>query len=513
MQHARMSAVLVWFKRDLRVVDHAPLSAALASGRPVLPVYVIEDEAWAQPDASPRHAEVLKPALRELDQALRERGGRLLLRHGRAIDVFDALHREFALQAVYAHEETGNAWSFRRDRQVARWLRDRGIPLHEFAQGGVVRRLGSRDGWARIWEQRMGQPVLPAPGRIALPARSMAAHAGEASLDLLEGEPAAPLQVGGRRAAIARLEDFLRGEGAGYQRGMSSPLSAPRVCSRLSVALATGVLSLREVVHAVRAARESRALPTRDLDSLEKRLHWHCHFIQKLESQPDIEFRNVHRGFDGLREEAFDRDRFDRWARGETGWPFVDACMRSLKATGWLNFRMRAMLVALASYQLWLHWREPALHLARLFADYEPGIHYSQVQMQAGVTGINIPRMYNPIKQSQDQDPEGSFIRRWLPELDALPAARIHQPWNLSDSEQRRFGVRIGRDYPAPLVDHLQAAREARERLGRWRQRPGMAAESREVLRRHGSRRHPASRALAGARPTEAARQGDLFGP
>lgn len=146
-------------------------------------------------------------------------------------------------------------------------------------------------------------------------------------------------------------------------------------------------------------------------------------------------------------------------------------------------------LVSVASYHLWLHWREPALHLARLFVDYEPGIHYPQVQMQSGTTGINSLRIYNPTKQSVDQDPEGLFIRAWVPELARIDNASIHSPWLMSKSEQRRFGLRIGEHYPAPLVDHQEAAREARRRIQGARSGAAARAQSREIYDRHGSRK------------------------
>ena len=214
--------------------------------------------------------------------------------------------------------------------------------------------------------------------------------------------------------------------------------------------------------------------------------------MQKLEDEPRIEFENMNSAFDGLRDDSFDQERFDAWARGRTGYPMIDACMRALIATGWINFRMRAMLISFATHHLWLPWRQPALHLARLFVDYEPGIHYSQVQMQAGSDGISTQRIYSPIKQVKDQDPEGLFLRRWLPELAAVPDEHLAEPHRMPREVQEQAGCRIGRDYPVPIVDHAAAYGEARRKL-RIAGRQGRASgASEQVFRRHGSRRRRA---------------------
>jgi deoxyribodipyrimidine photo-lyase len=232
------------------------------------------------------------------------------------------------------------------------------------------------------------------------------------------------------------------------------------------------------------------------LSSFAARLRWHCHFMQKLEDEPRIEFQNFSHAFDGLREEfsASDegQERLRLWQEGRTGYPMVDACMRAVQATGWLNFRMRAMVASFAAYHLWLHWRQPAVFLARHFLDFEPGIHFSQFQMQAGTTGINTIRIYSPAKQVLDQDPRGVFIRRWLPELAGVPDSWLSQPHLMPADLQNRSGCLIGRDYPAPVVDHKAAVVLARERLAAARRRPGAGSESRRVLSKHGSRKRPA---------------------
>jgi deoxyribodipyrimidine photo-lyase len=237
---------------------------------------------------------------------------------------------------------------------------------------------------------------------------------------------------------------------------MSSPLTAYDACSRLSTHLARGTVSIRELAQATRHRREQVAALAQSSgqrgtwpkapSAFEGRLHWHCHFMQKLESEPRIAFENTHRACDGLRDPIPDQERLDAWRQGQTGFPFADACRHALIHTGWINFRMRAMLVSFSVYHLWLHWRE----LARVFTDYEPGIHWSQVQMQSGTTGINTLRIYNPVKQSHDQDPNGHFIRRWVPELATVPDARIHTPWTMSRAEQDACGCLISGDYPVP---------------------------------------------------------------
>ncbi|OZB05560.1 MAG: deoxyribodipyrimidine photolyase, partial [Marinobacter sp. 34-60-7] len=272
-----------------------------------------------------------------------------------------------------------------------------------------------------------------------------------------------------------------------------------------------GTVSLREIYQQAKATgNHPSTLPRKQksLTSFRSRLHWHCHFIQKLEDEPDLEFRAMHRELEGLKSGPNNAERLQRWQEGQTGWPLVDACMRALHHTGWINFRMRAMMMAVASYQLWLHWREPALHLARQFTDFEPGIHYSQTQMQSGLTGINALRIYNPVLQSQKLDPDGEFIRRWIPELAGVPAEMIHTPWLMTPAQKQRYG---GNTYTAPVCDHEQAARAARKAIGDFRKQHVSREETHRVLDRHGSRKGPVQKRpkVADRRKNESSDSGD----
>ena len=492
-----MKLGVVWFKRDLRVFDHAPLVEAVKH-REVLPLYVYEPELIRAPDCSVQHVQFLNECLADLDQALSARGSPLVVQFGEITHVLKRVLETYGPFSLYSHEETGNAISYERDKRVAQWCRVNGIDWKEFPSNGVVRRLGSRDEWASIWMERMRQPLLAAPDFIGAPKGQLlpAGLLRPSSLGM-QGADKPLRQQGGRKLASQQVRQFFSKHLHEYRYAMSSPLSAEDACSRLSPYIAYGVLSIRELMHKVWKTRsEFNAMPEpvrpkdalAGLKSFESRLHWHCHFIQKLESEPEIEARNVHRGFDGLREPHFNREHFERWCAGETGFPLIDACMKMLAQTGWINFRMRALLVSFSSYQLWNHWREPALHLAREFLDYEPGIHYPQIQMQSGVTGINTLRIYNPVKQAQDQDPEGIFVKRWVPALQNVPSDYIFEPWTMPEGLQQMTGVRLGEHYPLPVVDHLEAARHARDTLWGMRRDPNVRAEAKQVFTKHGSR-------------------------
>jgi len=488
---------LVWFKRDLRISDHAPLAFAAKQGA-VLPLVIDEPQIHFAQDQSLQHVQFREECLSELKLALFKIGAVLHRESGDAVAVLERIWTAIQFTHLWSHEETGNALTYHRDLAVKAWCKTRHIEWIEYRQFGVVRRLNSRDGWSDQWDalmRRMPIPDLKTISGIVLPTQSRIETQASGFADTKDK----PLrQRGGRNAALTLLSTFLDGRGANYSKGMSSPLSAEQVCSRLSPHIAFGTLSIREIVRAIQEKRdENDSLPpdlrpkgmTSAMRSFEGRLYWHCHFIQKLESQPSIEFENIHRGFDGMREAQFDASRFLAWSRGETGYPMIDACMRMLSQTGWINFRMRAMLASFSAYQLWLHWREPSLHLAREFLDYEPGIHYSQIQMQSGVTGINTPRMYNPVKQARDQDPGGVFVKRWIPELQSVPNDWIFEPWLMPSLLQQRYGMILDKDYPSPIVNHEVAARDAKKKLTTFRNNSEFSSTARAVFNRHGSRK------------------------
>jgi deoxyribodipyrimidine photo-lyase len=501
---------VVWFKRDLRVTDHAPLVAACAHG-PVLPLYVYEPSLIAQPDVSAQHVAFINECLQTLEAELNEIGLKLVTRVGEIIDVLTVIKLSAGNFTLWSHEETGNGATYERDKQVAAWCRANGVAWHESPSGAVVRRLKDRDRWSALWMQRMKNAPLAKPSRATTAHRPFATR-GIVEINRLPVNGAdKPLrQRGGRDVALADLGSFFNERGQFYRSEMSSPLSAADACSRISAHLAYGTLSIREAVHAVwqqRAKLLAMDAKTREpgwlasLKSFEGRLHWHCHFIQKLERDPSIEFTNMHRAYAGVREDNHNALLQTAWRNGETGMPMIDACMRMLAATGWINFRMRAMLVSFSSYHLWQHWREPALHLAREFLDYEPGIHYPQVQMQSGTTGINTVRMYNPVKQARDQDPTGEFVRRWIPALARVPADFIFEPWRMPENLQREYRCVIGHNYPAPVVDLASAAKRARDAIWIKRKEPDFRKEAQAIFETHGSR-NPVREGVRGARRT-----------
>tara|TARA_R110000787_G_scaffold11957_8_gene39002 strand:+ start:4052 stop:5647 length:1596 start_codon:yes stop_codon:yes gene_type:complete len=461
---------VVWFKRDLRVHDHAPLLAAVASGAPVLPVYVFEPGFWAKVEHSRRQFDFLMESLQSLDEALKARGSALCLQVGNAAEVFAALHKRHGIAAIHAHEETGSQWTHDRDRAVQRWALKAGVALREQPRNGVIRHLKATDSWKRHWESYMAAPRLKAPD--TLPLSGVPAGEWPIAEDFnLSQDPCPGRQPGGRAEAVELLRSFLAARGRRYRTDMSSPQTAAGACSRLSPHIVFGTVSIREAYQGALRARADLELDgdstfAASLDMFLSRLQWHCHDMQKLENQTSLGGRNLLGEPDVRRDMVTDGDpRLEAWINGRTGFPFLDACMRSLNQTGWLNHRARALVMAFASQHLWMDWRHPAARLAALFTDFEAAIHYPQAQLQSGAAGPGIPRIYNPVKQSLDHDRDGAFIRRWVPELAALPTAHIHAPWDAPKAELAGTGIVLGQTYPMRIVDHMAAAREARDRI------------------------------------------------
>jgi deoxyribodipyrimidine photo-lyase len=601
---------VVWLKKDVRWMDHGPLSEVSGAGggkafptreqqrRKFVILYLYEPDQLREHSVHGSHLRFVHEGLVDMEGKLNEPTEvpasernissvnntnddsnipsfqHLTVCHNTIISTLNSIHfrypasspasvqgenkpkkrKCYKISRLLAHEETGHWQSYMRDRSVRKWCKTRSIPFLEFNQTGVTRRLKVRDDYLKLWKIFMAKPLYSkvdlesTNGRASFKTRLIQLYdlpgfltspRGIAKLFDTSGDfdenaidtdigrrilgelpvahrsdRAGRQQFGGETKAKNTLNSFLSERGAKYSQHISSPNSSWNSCSRLSVYLTWGHISLRSVLKALEDRRDKlRKLKTKStwlksLQAFASRAHWRSHFVQKLESEPTLEKCDLCPAYQHLRRQDGDWEpqKYTAWETGTTGYPFVDACMRCLIEHGWLNFRMRAMLVSFATYNLWLDWKRIAPHLARVFLDYEPGIHYPQIQMQAGTTGINAMRVYNVTKQGKDQDPKGIFIRRYVPELRHVPDQYIHEPWKMSEAlkdkhyknkrslflNTRTTTSENDEDdcapYPEPIVDEKESARISKEKLNTVKKAVATRVQANQVYIKHGSR-------------------------
>ncbi len=471
---------IVWLKRDLRTQNHLPLQMAENASYKYIILFLLEPSIICHHDTSIRHLQFQYQSVLSMQQKLKTAQQTIHICYAEAIEVLEKIQNQFTINALYSYMETGVQLTYNRDINVKGWCKKNNIVWQEVQRDGTIRGIRNRDGWDKQWYTQMCKPIIVNNYATNKKIAWKNEFAIEKNLLTQLQNYNTQMQPPGEDYAMRYLMSFVNDRAKNYSKHISKPALSRFSCSRLSPYLSWGNISIAQVFQTV-IQYKNNGLYKFGITNFLSRLKWHCHFIQKMEQACWHETKCINKGYENLGWQRNDK-YIKAWKTGLTGYPLVDACMRCLINTGWINFRMRAMLVSFFCHQLLQDWRWGAPYLAQQFLDYEPGIHYPQFQMQAGTTGINTVRMYNPVKQSEDNDADAVFIKKWVPELNEIPITLIHRPWLLTIAEQQMYNLTLGKDYPLPIIDLAEATKTAKELIWGQRKTKKVQEENTKIL-------------------------------
>ena len=467
---------IFWFKRDLRLLDNGPLNNAVSQKEKLLLIYCFEPSLKKNRHYSTKHWNFIKESINDLNIFLKNIDTHIHTYNKEITDVLKEIQEKFIVKKIFSHNETGLNVTFERDILLKEFCQNNSIQWEEEINNGVFRGLKNRKNWIKKWRDHMKSPVVLFKGE----KNDFINIKKKQNFKVKDSKI---LQKGGVSSGIKYLDSFLDSRHTKYQNNISKPEASRTSCSRLSPYISWGNISTR---YAWQRAKEQiqNGKSKFQLNGFTSRLRWQAHFIQKFEMECQMEFRSVNKGYQNL-VKPINKKFISAWEKGKTGYPLVDASMRCVVETGYLNFRMRALLVSFLTHHLWQPWQSGVIHLARNFLDFEPGIHYSQFQMQAGETGINMIRIYNPTKNAKEHDKEGVFIKKWIPELKKIPTPLLFEPWKMSLIDQETYECKIGKDYPNPIVEISETYKYAASKLWSIKSDPKVKEESSRILQKH----------------------------
>jgi deoxyribodipyrimidine photo-lyase len=476
---------VVWLKRDLRLQDNEAISNALQSKKRTLIIYVFEHILLNDSHYSERHFNFIKESIRDINQQLLDYNTKVLSVTSDITSALNQLQEIYKIDTIYSHAETGLLITYNRDKEFTRYCRNNFIQWVENKNNGVERGLVNREDWFENWEDYMHQDL-----NIFQPkSEQLLNHYEIETLENLfvvtnlETSSETRFQKGGSTIGWKYANSFFESRHIDYMFNISKPEASRSSCSRISPYIAWGNLSIRQVFKKGKAVK-AQTKDKRHISAFLSRLRWQAHFIQKFEMEHTMEEASVNKGYHKLKK-TVSEDYQNAWFSGETGFPLVDASMRCLIETGYVNFRMRAMLASFFTHILWQPWQAATTHLSKQFLDFEPGIHFPQLQMQAGETGINNLRIYNPTTNSLKHDPDAIFIRKWVPELADLETPFVHEPYLMTDMEQAFYNFKLGENYPFPIVNIKENRKRASDILWNMKDNAEVRRESSRILKRH----------------------------